>query len=120
MGGSRCISFSRFTAALPFSAVCGILRDDSRGQTWGGWNLSLKSCVFTCMCAAIGARERVPAGLMGSGRDELLAGWYQTDYGPLYRVAFVMLSDPSDAEDAVMDTRVSDASGWRVSSSRSG
>lgn len=51
---------------------------------------------------------------MRSGRDELLAGWYHTEYRSLYRVAFVMLADASDAEDAVMDTFLKAASKWRL------
>lgn len=51
---------------------------------------------------------------MRSARDELLAGWYHTEYRSLYRVAFVMLGDASDAEDAVMDTFLKAASKWRL------
>jgi RNA polymerase sigma-70 factor (ECF subfamily) len=51
---------------------------------------------------------------MTTRKDELLEAWYQNDYASLRRIALVMLGDPSDAEDAVMDTFLKAASKWRV------
>ena len=51
---------------------------------------------------------------MASAKDELLAGWYHTEYRSLHRLALVMLGDPSDAEDAVMDTFLKAASKWKL------
>lgn len=71
-------------------------------------------CVFSSMYSVPTLREKVFEAAMTSRKEQLLAEWYESDYRSLQRIALVMLGDPSDAEDAVMDTFLKASSHWRL------